>query len=178
MKVYAWLIDFAHGRKNGPTGIIPEWMQKVTQHSGVMQYSNADVFCKGSLFQNIYCSWYSNNSMLKSSTKDVRWLETVAGHTGIRPEQSVFFGTHSSPWDRPWSKPITVSSQRASFAYDLSIDWLIDEKLTLTWNVGRFCIRSVLFPKKRVRKLSSPRRRTLLDEKNVSRCRFWMHLFL
>ena len=26
MEVYAWLIDFAHFRKNCPTGIIPEWL--------------------------------------------------------------------------------------------------------------------------------------------------------
>ena len=38
MKVYAWLIDFAHFRENCPTGIIPEWMQKVTQHNGMIQY--------------------------------------------------------------------------------------------------------------------------------------------
>ena len=31
MRVYAWLIDFAHFRENCPTGIITEWMQKVTQ---------------------------------------------------------------------------------------------------------------------------------------------------
>ena len=37
MKVYAWLIDFAHFRRNCPTGIIPEWMQKVTQHNGITQ---------------------------------------------------------------------------------------------------------------------------------------------
>ena len=34
MKVYAWLIDFAHFRENCPTGVIPEWRQKVTQHNG------------------------------------------------------------------------------------------------------------------------------------------------
>ena len=39
MKVYAWLIDFAHFWENCPTGIIPEWMQKVTQHSGIIQYT-------------------------------------------------------------------------------------------------------------------------------------------
>ena len=38
MKVYAWLIDFAHFRKDCPMGIIPEWMQKVTRHNGIMQY--------------------------------------------------------------------------------------------------------------------------------------------
>ena len=38
MKVYAWLIDFAHFRENCPTGIIPEWMQKVTEHDGIIQY--------------------------------------------------------------------------------------------------------------------------------------------
>ena len=38
MRVYAWLIDFAHFRENCPTGIIPEWMQKVTQQNGIIQY--------------------------------------------------------------------------------------------------------------------------------------------
>ena len=37
MKVYAWLIDFAHFRENCPTGIIPEWMQKVTHQNGIKQ---------------------------------------------------------------------------------------------------------------------------------------------
>ena len=36
MKVYAWWIDFAHFRENCPTGVIPEWMQKVTQHNGII----------------------------------------------------------------------------------------------------------------------------------------------
>ena len=39
MEVHAWLIDFAQFRENCPTGIIPKWMQKVTQHNGIMQYS-------------------------------------------------------------------------------------------------------------------------------------------
>ena len=38
MKVYAWLIDFAHFRKNCPTGIIPEWMHKVTEHNRMTQH--------------------------------------------------------------------------------------------------------------------------------------------
>ena len=38
MKVYAWLIDLTRFRENCPTGIIPEWMQKVTQHNGIVQY--------------------------------------------------------------------------------------------------------------------------------------------
>ena len=38
MEVYAWLIDFAHFWENGPTGIIPEWMQKVNQYNGLIQY--------------------------------------------------------------------------------------------------------------------------------------------
>ena len=37
MKIHACLIDFAHFRENCPTGIIPEGMQKVTQHNGIMQ---------------------------------------------------------------------------------------------------------------------------------------------
>ena len=40
---YAWLIDFAHFRENCPTGLIPEWMQKVTEHDGIMQYNSIDV---------------------------------------------------------------------------------------------------------------------------------------
>ena len=40
MKVCAWLIDFAHFRENCPTGIIPEWIQKVTQHSGIILCHN------------------------------------------------------------------------------------------------------------------------------------------
>ena len=38
MKVYAWLIDFTRFRENCPMGIISEWMQKVTQHNGIIQY--------------------------------------------------------------------------------------------------------------------------------------------
>ena len=32
------MIDFAHFRENCPTGIIPEWMQKVTRHNGIIQH--------------------------------------------------------------------------------------------------------------------------------------------
>ena len=39
MKVYAWLIDFTHFRENCPTGIIPQWMQEVTQHNGIIPHS-------------------------------------------------------------------------------------------------------------------------------------------
>ena len=39
----------------------------------------------------------------KMHTKEARWLETV---TGNRTDQSVFFGTHSSPWDRPCFKSL------------------------------------------------------------------------
>ena len=39
MKFYAWLIDFIDFRENCPTGVIPEWMQKVTQHNGIIQCS-------------------------------------------------------------------------------------------------------------------------------------------
>ena len=38
MTVHAWLIDFAHFWENCPTGVIPEWMQKVTEHNGKIQY--------------------------------------------------------------------------------------------------------------------------------------------
>ena len=38
MKVYAWLIALARFRENCPTGIIPEWKQKVTPHNGMIQY--------------------------------------------------------------------------------------------------------------------------------------------
>ena len=37
MEVYAWLIDFAPFRENCPTGIFPEWMQKVTRRNGTIQ---------------------------------------------------------------------------------------------------------------------------------------------
>ena len=39
MKVYAWLIDLIHRRKNCPTGMISGWVQKVTQHNGIIQYT-------------------------------------------------------------------------------------------------------------------------------------------
>ena len=38
MKVYAWLIDLIHRRKNCPTGMISGWVQKVTEHRGTIQY--------------------------------------------------------------------------------------------------------------------------------------------
>ena len=37
MKVYAWLVDLIHRRKNCPTGMISGWVQKVTRHNGVKQ---------------------------------------------------------------------------------------------------------------------------------------------
>ena len=37
MKVYAWLIDLIHGRKNCPTGMIAGWVQKVTEHRRTKQ---------------------------------------------------------------------------------------------------------------------------------------------
>ena len=54
MNVYAWLIDFAHFRENCPTGIIPEWMRKVTQHNGIKQYMSGDYFCGGTRGQFSY----------------------------------------------------------------------------------------------------------------------------
>ena len=36
MKVYAWLIDLIHRRKNCPTGMISGWVQKVTEHRGTI----------------------------------------------------------------------------------------------------------------------------------------------
>ena len=36
MKVYAWLIDLVHRRKNCPTGMISGWVQKVTEHRGTV----------------------------------------------------------------------------------------------------------------------------------------------
>ena len=38
MKVYAWLIDLIHRRKNCPTGMISGWVQKMTEHCGTIQY--------------------------------------------------------------------------------------------------------------------------------------------
>ena len=40
MKVYPWLIDLIHRRKNGPTGMISEWVQKVTEHRGAIQWKS------------------------------------------------------------------------------------------------------------------------------------------
>ena len=36
MKVYAWLIDLMHCRKNCPTGMISGWVRKVTEHRGTI----------------------------------------------------------------------------------------------------------------------------------------------
>ena len=48
MKVYAWLIDFAHFWGNCPTDMIPEWRRKVTWHNGIVQvffcHSNVKIF--------------------------------------------------------------------------------------------------------------------------------------
>ena len=38
MKVYAWLIDLNHRRRNCPTGMISGWVQKVTEHRGTKQF--------------------------------------------------------------------------------------------------------------------------------------------
>ena len=38
MKVYAWLIDLIHGRKNCPRGMISGWVEKGTEHRGTLQY--------------------------------------------------------------------------------------------------------------------------------------------
>ena len=40
IKVYAWLIDFAHFWENCPTGMISGWVQNVTQHNGIIQLKN------------------------------------------------------------------------------------------------------------------------------------------
>ena len=37
MKVYAWLIDLVHRRKNCPTGMISGWIQTVTEHRETIQ---------------------------------------------------------------------------------------------------------------------------------------------
>ena len=58
MKVYAWLIDFAHFRENCPTGIIPEWMQKVTRHNGIIQSYKTRNGSKRDKEMNLsYCTW-------------------------------------------------------------------------------------------------------------------------
>ena len=46
MKVYAWLIDLIHCRKNCPTGMISGWVQKVTEHRGTKQYCSSLFFLK------------------------------------------------------------------------------------------------------------------------------------
>ena len=38
IKVYAWLIDLIHHRKNGPTGVISGWVQKGIEHRGTKKY--------------------------------------------------------------------------------------------------------------------------------------------
>ena len=38
IKVYAWLTDSIHRRKNCPTGMISGWVQKVTQHRETILY--------------------------------------------------------------------------------------------------------------------------------------------
>ena len=54
MKVQAWLIDLIHRRKNCPTGMISEWVQKVTEHSGTIQYqiSKNQIFSKWFFLKN------------------------------------------------------------------------------------------------------------------------------
>ena len=49
-----WLIDFAHFRENCPTGIIPEWMQKVTRHNGIIQYLKFKYCLKSKCFLFIF----------------------------------------------------------------------------------------------------------------------------
>ena len=43
LKVYPWLIDLIHCRKNCPTGMISGWVRKVTEHRGTIQYLPVDV---------------------------------------------------------------------------------------------------------------------------------------
>ena len=50
MKVYAWLIDFAHFRENCSMGIISEWMYEVTQHNGIIQYYSYEILRVKDLF--------------------------------------------------------------------------------------------------------------------------------
>ena len=72
MKVHAWLIDFAHFRENCPTGIIPKWRQKVTQHYGIIKY-----------YWTLSVHWEENYWTSPGDKKGVFWL--------------VFFGKACSP---------------------------------------------------------------------------------
>ena len=46
MEVYAWLIDLIHRGKNCPTGMISGWVQKVTQHNGIIQNQGTNYYSK------------------------------------------------------------------------------------------------------------------------------------
>ena len=64
MKIYAWLIDLIHRRKNCPAGMISGWVQKVTQHNGMIQ-------C---LFGNKF----SFQASLYARDFSVDWLQGIA----------------------------------------------------------------------------------------------------
>ena len=68
MKVYAWLIDFAlFLRENCPTGIILEWMQKVTQHTV------PNCTCTGLILYQTSDQWKWNHEMGKNGMK--KWIK-------------------------------------------------------------------------------------------------------
>ena len=45
MKVYAWLIDLIHPRRNCPTGMISGWVQKATEHRGTTRNDGLHYDC-------------------------------------------------------------------------------------------------------------------------------------
>ena len=76
MKVYAWLIDFAHFRENCPTGVIPEWMQKVTRHNGIIQWMRFSKLnsVESSIEQYLKTHVLSIYSILNRSISSIKWF--------------------------------------------------------------------------------------------------------
>ena len=120
MRVYAWLIDFVHFRENCPTGIIPQWMQKVTRHNGIIQYM---IFVATS---NRKHKWPSGQFWRPHSS-----CPTICA-TSSRPTGASYSIAMSSPWTRiSWaSKDNKLLRQR----YNFSRIW------RQNWNF-RFCLK-------------------------------------
>ena len=94
MKVYAWLIDFARFRENCPTGIIPEWMQKVTQHNEIIQ----KIFFqkkKFGFFQKKKFGFFQKKISFFSKKKFRFWFLIIALWNGL---VLVVWGIHWVAW--------------------------------------------------------------------------------
>ena len=118
-----WLI-FAHFRENCPTGVIPEWMQKVTRHNGIKQYSLRPLSFHGDM-----SAFYAGMSRVLSVLLEKMCVLTMAdpvacvavrgaasSHYSSSPSWPCYWSRSSRDDCPPWRANCSTAAERTSAA--------------------------------------------------------------